>query len=147
MDIQLDMTQSSLQRKNLSRELSCFIVAGILATLTDFIIYWFLHFILFYSVAKTISFCIGSIVAFLLNKFFTFKKHERSTQEIIRFALLYFGTMIANVCTNDISLTVLKSIFSYLPQGSIIILSFLAATGVSTILNFLGQKFWVFKIL
>jgi putative flippase GtrA len=88
-----------------------------------------------HDVAKAISFFLGTIVAFIINKYWTFEKHEKSYKEIVQFTILYSLTLGANVITNKFVLIQIDSI----------LFAFLVATGVSTVLNFLGQKFWVFK--
>lgn len=119
----------------LKKELKRFLVAGFSAVGTDLGTYYLLLNFFPHDVAKAISFLLGTIVAFVINKYWTFEKHEKSYREIWQFALLYSVTLIANVLTNKIVLEYTELVF----------LAFLIATGVSTILNFIGQKFWVFK--
>ena len=84
--------------------------------------------------------------AYLLNKFFTFKQPVHSTAELIRFFSLYGTTLVANVFVNYLALTLLPDfVGDFLSWSYIVILAFVMATGVSTILNFTGQKLWVFK--
>lgn len=132
----------------LKRELRCFIAIGILATLTDFTIYTFLHarFAYPYSVAKALSSVMGTLFNYTLSKSITFKQHKRSGTEVLRFASLYGISLTANVTVNSLSIIVLSHFLaSILFPQAIIILAFLMATSVSTVLNFLGQKFWVFR--
>ncbi len=117
------------------KELKRFLVAGFSAVGTDLISYYLLLNTLDHNFAKTISFLLGTVVAFLINKYWTFEKKEKSYKEIFQFGLLYMFTLGANVLVNKV----------VLDFTAIVFLAFLVATGVSTILNFLGQKFWVFK--
>lgn len=117
------------------KELKRFLVAGLSAVGTDLGFYYLLLNFLDSSIAKGISFLTGTIVAFIINKYWTFEKKEKSYIEIIRFAILYSITLGVNVLTNKL----------VLDNSGIVILSFIIATGVSTVLNFIGQKFWVFK--
>ena len=87
------------------------------------------------DIAKTISFFLGTLVAYTINKYWTFEKYEKSYKEVFQFGVLYSLTLFANVLTNHYVLNLTGIIF----------FSFLCATGLSTVLNFLGQKFWVFK--
>lgn len=119
----------------LKKELKRFLVAGFSAVGTDLLTYFILLNFLSHDVAKAISFLLGTIVAFVINKYWTFEKHEKSYKEIFQFTILYSLTLGANVITNKFVLMQLDSIF----------FAFFVATGVSTVLNFLGQKFWVFK--
>jgi putative flippase GtrA len=119
----------------IKKELKRFLVAGLSAVGTDLVAYYlFLNF-LPNDVAKAVSFLLGTIVAFVINKYWTFEKKEKSYSEIIRFAILYSVTLGANVLANKL----------VLDNTGILILAFLIATSISTVLNFIGQKFWVFK--
>ena len=120
----------------IKKELKRFLVAGVSSVATDLATYYFLLNILSYSYAKSISFILGTSVAYIINKYWTFEKKERCYKEIGKFIVLYSSTLIANVSFNQLTL------FFY-PQS--ILFAFLVATGVSTILNFVGQKWWVFK--
>jgi putative flippase GtrA len=134
--------------QQLRRELRSFIIIGIAATLIDFTLYSiFQHFIV-YSIAKTCSFLCGTTFTYLLNKFFTFKQTKHSNKEVLKFATLYSLSLIANVSVNSAVIHILKTYFSsfaFLTHPVVIIVAFVSATGVSTIINFTGQKLWVFK--
>lgn len=119
----------------LKKELKRFLIAGFSAVGTDLVTYYILLNFLSHDVAKAISFLIGTIVAFVINKYWTFEKHNKSYKEIVQFTILYGLTLGANVITNKFILVQMDSV----------LFAFLVATGVSTVLNFLGQKFWVFK--
>lgn len=129
-------------------QIQSFVIIGILATLLDFGLYWWWHHYLTFSVAKTLSFLSGSLFVYLANKFFTFKQKKHSSKEIFKFAFLYFSTMLINVMANSGSIWLAKRLFPALWQHFpqlIIIFAFLLATGLSTLLNFSGQKCWVFN--
>ncbi len=117
-------------------ELVRFFVAGVMAVLTDLIAYYLLLNILGNVFAKFISFIFGSLVAFLLNKYWTFEQKEKSYTEVLRFVFLYLSTLFVNVATNTF-------ILEY--ERSFVLFSFIVATAISTVLNFLGQKFFVFR--
>lgn len=119
----------------LKKELKRFLIAGFSAVGTDLVTYYILLNFLSHDVAKSISFLLGTIVAFLINKYWTFEKYDKSYKEIVQFTILYTITLGANVVTNKF----------VLEQTDSVLFAFLVATGVSTVLNFLGQKFWVFK--
>lgn len=119
----------------IKKELKRFLVAGLSAVGTDLLTYYVLLNFISSNIAKGISFLLGTIVAFGINKYWTFEKHEKSFKEIIQFGILYAFTLGVNVITNKVALD----------KTNIVLLAFLVATGVSTILNFIGQKFWVFK--
>lgn len=103
---------------------------------TDMGTYYLLLHVLHHSAAKAASFMLGTAVAYLVNKYWTFEQHRRSFLEIVKFLILYLFTLGANVWMNKGCLVV---------SQDNILLSFLVATGTSATLNFAGQKWWVFK--
>jgi putative flippase GtrA len=125
-------------------ELKRFLVSGGSAVACDTTVYFLLLPLLPPSIAKAVSFIAGTVVAYILNKFWTFKKPKRSHVEVVKFVCLYLSTLGANVAVNRLTLdyapTIVPILKPYETQ-----FAFLAATGTSTVLNYLGQKFWVFK--
>lgn len=118
------------------KELKRYLVVGFSAAGTDLSVYYLLLNFLTPSPAKAISFIIATIAAYTLNKYWTFKKKRKSYSEILRFIMLNMSTLGANVAVNKISLLLFPHwIFP----------AFLAASGTSTVLNFIGQKWWVFR--
>jgi len=119
----------------IKKELKRFLVAGLSAVGTDLAMYYVLLNFLTPGLSKAISFLLGTIVAYVINKYWTFEKHDKSLKEMMLFAVLYACTLGLNVFTNNL----------VLDQTGVVFFAFLVATGVSTVLNFIGQKFWVFK--
>lgn len=119
----------------LKREMSRFLVAGFCAVGTDMGSYFLLLKVLPNDYSKGISFLLGTIVAYFINKYWTFEKKTKSYVEMGKFATLYLSTLGANVFVNRIFLNLFQ----------ITLLAFFIATGVSTVLNFIGQKWWVFN--
>lgn len=127
----------------LKKQLIGYIISGVLATFSDYIVYnAIIHFSNNYVVAKSISFLVGTIVAFFYNKHITFKAPDRSHTEAIKFFVLYIISLVFNVTINRVGI-VLFSHLCTLKQS--ILISFILATMVSMVINFIGQKFWVFK--
>lgn len=89
------------------------------------------------DLAKTLSFVAGTIFAFLANKSWTFESHRWSLFEAVSFCVLYAATMIVNVGVNH------RVLETGVPHP--VLTAFLCATAVSTVLNFLGQKFIAFR--
>lgn len=112
-----------------------FIVCGVIAVAVDYGTYYLLNNYMGHNFSKGISFLVGSIVAYLLNKFWTFESKVFIGKQLLRFLILYMTTLVINVLVNKGILNLYNSM----------LFGFLCATGISTILNFLGQKFWVFK--
>jgi putative flippase GtrA len=117
-------------------ELGRFLVVGLSAVGTDFLVYMALVRVLPTAVAKAISFAAGAILSFVLNRLFVFRakgKGKVSTQAGA-FVLLYATSLLLNMGVNAgfLALAVPKAV------------SWLFATGSSTVANFLGMKFIVF---
>lgn len=123
-----------MSNKN-KKEIIRFLIAGFCAVGMDLISYNILLNFVNYNIAKGFSFFLGTAISFFINKYWTFKKDEKSFREILNFSLLYLGTLAINIITNHYVLIASDFIF----------LAFLIATGISAAINFLGQKFWVFK--
>ena len=117
------------------KELKRFLVVGISAVTIDLTTYYLLLDFLSHDIAKAISFLLGTIFAFVINKYWTFEKHKKSYTEVFQFGVLYSVTLGLNVLTNKMVIDNTQMVF----------LAFLIATGVSTVLNFIGQKWWVFR--
>lgn len=118
------------------QEILKFLVGGGTAVLVDFLTYKLFMLIgMERTIAKTLSFICGSIVGFIINKYWTFKSSKFQINEILKYSILYIVTAFINSQVNKYTLMLFKS-ESF---------AFLCATGVSTILNFLGQKFLIFR--
>jgi putative flippase GtrA len=128
--------RGKLAGSGLGKELPRFLVAGFSAVGTDAAFYWLLLHWFSHSPSKALSFMAGTVVAFVINKYWTFERKEKSFAEVMKFAALYTMTLGANVAVNKLAL--------FLFPGWVG-LAFLAATGTSTVLNFIGQKWWVFR--
>jgi len=133
------------------RQLKWFIITGIFGTIVDFISYKTLLNYTHINTSKILSFLLGTTLAFFCNKLITFQQKQFSTKETTKFFSLYFFTLIINVSVNRLSIFIMQLFISCLntspvsAKTTIITLSFLAATGCSAILNFTGQKFFIFK--
>lgn len=116
-------------------EIGKFFIAGLVVVAVDALAYYFLLFLLPPSFSKLIAFIFGTITAYLLNKFWTFKKIGYSRAEIVRFVFLYTLAMIINVGINSLVLSIFNSL----------VFAYFLATATSASFNFVGQKFFVFK--
>ncbi len=117
------------------KELMKFCIGGGSAVIVDFIVYMLFKQYLDVSIAKVISFVAGAVVGFIINKLWTFESKTFKTGEIMKYVILYVCSATANTLVNKGVLTLADWTF----------LAFLCATGTSTVMNFLGQKFFVFK--
>ena len=125
-----------MQIKKLSNEIINYFIVGIVAVLVDLISYLLLfnQFSFNLSNSKRISYVLGAIVSFILNKKITFKSNKKSIKEPILFSLIYISSFILNSIIHDFSILYFNSL-----------ISFSIATFFSIVFNFIGQKFIVFK--
>lgn len=138
-----------LKMNKTKKEISRFIISGICAVATDMLFYYILSQFINISTAKGISFLIGTVTAYLMNKYYTFEQKQKSFKEVVKFIILYLTSLCANIGVNKLCFIIIPEIFAFLhiPDNYQLLklLAFLFATGTSTIINFTGQKFWVFK--
>ncbi|MBW7868837.1 MAG: GtrA family protein [Brumimicrobium sp.] len=131
-----------------------FVLIGILAVLVDLACYYtFLHiypekmfgFIANDMSAKSTSFICGSLVTYNLNKYWTWKQSDKNNKRLVNFYILYILSMFINVIVNSgmLHFLILYPALSFVPKKYLV--AFIVATGVSALLNFFGQKWWIFK--
>ena len=114
-----------------------FIFIGILTVLLDAVTYFILslNFELSYEFSKRVGFIVGSIFSFYMNRSFVFNIEHKKINHYLKFIILYFCSFFANSLSHDYTLI----------NFNLPIFSFLIATAISTIMNFLGLKFIVFN--
>ena len=85
-------------KKKFKREIIFYVIVGITSVIIDFSSYNFLTniFYLDNSNSKRISYLIGSISSFLLNKRITFKSPKKTFKEPILFSIVYLYSFILN---------------------------------------------------
>lgn len=86
------------------------------------------------SFAKRISFLLGAILSFILNKKVTFKSNSKGLKEPMTFIIIYLISFIGNSIIHDLLIDLNTNN-----------LAFAISTCFSILFNFLGQKFIVFK--
>jgi putative flippase GtrA len=117
------------------KELSRFLLTGGSAVMTDFVGYYLLQYLMDLNIAKGCSFILGSVVAYVLNNYWTFKVSSINHVNVSQFVFLYAFSLCCNIYLNNLVLTLFESV----------LLAFMVATSVSTVINYIGQKFWIFK--
>lgn len=135
-----------LVKKMLAYEQIRFVIVGVLNTLIGlaamFISYNVFH--LGYWISSAMDYIIGSIFSYFANKHFTFKSEKKSGEEVIRFTInivvCYFisygvAKPAMNMVLGNMNLPV--SIFEQL--------SMILGMCIFIVLNYFGQKFFVFK--
>lgn len=118
------------------KELLRFLIGGGSAVLVDFAAYRLLMYAgVGRELSKAISYVLGAAVGFIINKCWTFESKGFSPWEIIRYILLYAFSAGVNTLVNKLVLIAIPAEM----------FAFLCATSVSTVLNFIGQKCFVFR--
>lgn len=144
------MKKLSLSKKQLMK----FTLIGIFAVMVDLIFYYtFLNalpkttssFIKNEEISKALSFLCGMTFSYFLNKFWTWKKKDRSKRRVAKFALIYGISLLVNVTVNAVLIFLLHNYKDLIDLPYKYLIAFIGATGVSALINFTGQKFWVFK--
>ncbi|KVD19228.1 hypothetical protein WI81_06905 [Burkholderia ubonensis] len=124
----------------IKREALIFLIVGTLTVGIDFLSYTLLLRVgVPYAFAKATGFVVGTVFAYLANRRWTFGHRQHAPGSVLRFATLYMLTLVANVLVNHFVLLIAVE------RSWAVRLAFLAATGVSTVLNFLGMRFFVFR--
>lgn len=113
-----------------------FLITGGSSTLLDFIIYMLLSTKVDITISKCISMSISSIYSFFINKNWTFSDSEKTT---IVLALKYILCVLINIGVN----TLVNALTFSITNNKII--SFIIATGIAMIVNFVIQKELVFR--
>lgn len=117
-------------------EIFRFLIAGILVTTVDVVIYYLLFHFLPFSLSKGISFTCAGVVGYVINKYWTFKQVQASYAEVRRFILINFLALGVNVFINQIVL--------YWQPGAVY-LALTITTVFTSILIFICFKWWVYK--
>ena len=114
-----------------------FLLVGGCSTAIDFVVYMLLFNLISINFAKAISMLIASIFSYIGNKLFTFKDNNKTNvYYLIKFYIVFFLNFLTNVMINNITFAVTQKK----------VIAFVIATFAGMSVNYLGQKFFVFKI-
>lgn len=120
-----------------------FLVVGATTVAIDFAVYQLLHLAgLGLDPAKALSFVVATVAAYLLNRAFTFRA-AGGRHVVARFVSLYATALVVNVGVNALVLWLLTDASAW-PGLTEIVVAFLAAQAVSSTMNFVGMRHWVF---
>lgn len=134
----ISISAKRLNQRESFRQLSRFLVIGTTSVLIDLAVYTLLTTTaLSPHLAKGISYVAGMIFGFLGNKFWTFGSRRKSASEPILYVVLYTVSLGVNVTINGMILA--------WTDHQWVMMAFLIATGVTTILNFLGMRWVTFR--
>lgn len=138
----------------LKKQLIKFTLIGVLAVLVDLACYYIFLNVLPRSIAfgfeiedfaKAMSFLCGMSVTYTLNKLWTWKSKTKSNKRVLNFAILYGSSLLINVFANSKTLDILHEVEILKKLDYKYLIAFIVATGISASVNFIGQKFWVFR--
>ncbi len=139
--------------------LTKFGIVGGLSFLIDISLYYLLSQFLPTAVAQSLGIVVATYVNYQLNKHWTWGQKDSSKGRLAKYLLLYLVSGLTNVATNEFLLhmlpdaelaanlvvpntnNIMKHIFSVKIDK---IAAVLGATIMGMVINFLGQKLWVF---
>jgi putative flippase GtrA len=126
------------ERRETRKQLLRFLVVGTSSVAVDYAVYRLLaESPLSADAAKGVSYLAGVVVGYFGNKWWTFESSRRSAAEPVVYLALYAATLAVNVACNRAALAILG--------GDATPIAFLFATGVTTLLNFVGMKKVAFR--
>lgn len=143
------------------KQITKFFIIGVSAVLVDFIIYYMMSDLMGINtdISKAFGFMIGTVYTYFLNKRWTWKYTERSNKGmVLKFGVVYAVSFVFNILINKYGLEwipdfIIKLELNFADGNNMPIfaikgdkfLAFFFATVVSAVINFIGQKFLVFK--
>ena len=124
-----------MKNKSIPNEFIIFSLIGVILLVIDFMTYVILYYAGFsIPFAKGIAYLFGTLVSFHLNKKLTFKK-KYSNKRLVKFFILYGISFVVNITINSY----VYNLFEFF------LLAYILALFIAVVINFIGQKLWVFK--
>jgi putative flippase GtrA len=121
------------------RQFIKFNLVGLLNTALDFALFSLLTwFGVYYILAQCVSYGVGMLNSYTLNKYWTFAQKGRlEPKQAIRFLVLNLGSLLLSL----LLLMLFKDSW-----GIAILAAKLLTTVVTTLVNYAGNKLWVFRV-
>ncbi|MFE7060735.1 GtrA family protein [Sutcliffiella sp. NPDC057660] len=121
----------------LKKEIVLFGLVGVLNTGINFAVYTLLVLVgVPYLLANVVGYGVGMINSYFLNKHFVFKQKEQNPTHLAKFIIVNLMTVVVH----SILLYVAVTTFGFHK-----ILSQVFVTGITFVMNFVGNKLWTFK--
>ncbi len=138
------MKQLYMQYKDFIMEVLHFGIVGVVNTLMGWLIMFLLYNLvhLNYWFSSAISYLIGGIYSYHANSRVTFKVEERDRLLPWRFAV---NVIICYLTAYSVAQPLVKYILSAQPKVIVDNIAMVVGTGLYIIMNFFGQKFFVFR--
>lgn len=121
-----------------------FLMVGVINTLVGTGLMFILYniFSVNYWISSASNYIVGSIVSYFLNKYFTFQNKEKSWKQILSFIV---NITVCYLIAYGVAKPVVSWIFSGLNEKIQGNLSMLAGMCLFVVLNYLGQRLFVFR--
>lgn len=121
-----------------------FLAVGVINTLVGTGLMFVLYniFSVSYWISSASNYIVGSIVSYFLNKYFTFQNKERSAKQIVRFVVNITVCYLIAYGLAKPAVSFVLSGMNEKVQGNC---SMLVGMCLFVALNYLGQRFFVFK--
>lgn len=121
-----------------------FLLVGVINTIfgTTIMLVAYNIFNLNYWISTGMNYFFGSILSFFLNKYFTFKSEEKSFLELIKFI---FNIICCYILSYSCAREIVHFLISGIPTNVAENISMVLGMVIFVVLNFLGQKYWVFN--
>lgn len=129
----------------IDRRLAKFLLVGVINTLVGTAIMFGLYNLAHcsYWVSSAANYILTSILSFFLNKYFTFGSREKSVREVVRFAVnIAVCYLLAYGMAKPLCIAVLADASPVVRDN----VSMLVGMSLFTGFNYLGQRFFAFRV-